>query len=100
MALILVIVVSLVAWALHLMQKALERREFSLMLAGFLVSAAAAGTMAVYFLMSHCVGYLSQTAQRAALTSPVSNQAEWVLPLQEDLTAAWVDAGDRQFDRL
>ena len=62
---ILVIVIGLVAWALHLMQEAIESREFSLMLAGFLVSAAAAAMMAVYFLMGHYVGYMSQMAQNA-----------------------------------
>jgi hypothetical protein len=64
---ILVIVMGLVAWALHLMQEAVESREFSLMLAGFLVSAAAAAMMAVYFLMGHYVGYMSEMAQHAYL---------------------------------
>lgn len=64
---ILVVVIGLVAWALHLMQEAVESREFSLMLAGFLVSAAAAAMMAVYFLMGHYVGYMSQMAQHAYL---------------------------------
>lgn len=98
-AIILVIVVSLVAWSLHLMQKALERREFSLMLAGFLVSAAAAGMVAVYFLMNHCLGYL-QAAQHGDLTSLTADRVEWVLPQQEDWAAVWLDAGDRQFDRF
>ena len=34
---ILAIVIALVAWSLHLMQEAIERREFSLMLAGTLM---------------------------------------------------------------
>jgi hypothetical protein len=59
MILILLIVVGLVAWALHLMQQAIQFREFSLMLAGFLVSAAAAAMMSVYFLTGHLVGYMS-----------------------------------------
>lgn len=62
---ILFVVIGLVAWALHLMQEAIQRREFSLMLAGFLVSTAAAGMMAVYFLMSHYVGYMSEMAHRS-----------------------------------
>ncbi|USR92690.1 hypothetical protein NEA10_08245 [Phormidium yuhuli AB48] len=57
---ILFIVVCLVAWSLHLMQEAVEHQEFSLMLAGTLVAAAAAAMMTVYFLMSHYVGYLNQ----------------------------------------
>jgi len=38
---------ALVAWSLHLMEEAFEHREFSLMLAGTLVLAAAA-TLVVY----------------------------------------------------
>jgi hypothetical protein len=56
---ILVIVIALVAWALHLMQEAVTRQEFSLMLAGTLVSFSAAALMGVYFLVGNCVGYLT-----------------------------------------
>ena len=89
MFLILVVVVGLVAWALHLMQEAIQRREFSLMLAGFLVSTAAAGMMAVYFLMSHYFGYMSEMAERAY------RMEEWAAPVvwsaDSDLwqTEAW-----------
>jgi hypothetical protein len=72
---ILVIVIGLVAWALHLMQEAIQRREFSLMLAGFLVSTAAAGMMAVYFLMSHYLGYMSEMTERAYVME------EWSAPV-------------------
>jgi hypothetical protein len=41
------IVVALVAWALHLMQAASERREFALMLAGCMVCSAAVGLATV-----------------------------------------------------
>ncbi|MBE9118903.1 hypothetical protein IQ249_23725 [Lusitaniella coriacea LEGE 07157] len=57
---ILIFDVALVAWSLHLMQEAVERQEFSLMLAGTLVGLAAASTLVVYFLMNHCLGYLTQ----------------------------------------
>ncbi|MEB3266363.1 MAG: hypothetical protein VKN13_07105 [Cyanobacteriota bacterium] len=40
-------VVALVAWALHLMQAANDRQEFSLMLAGCLVCSAAVGLATV-----------------------------------------------------
>lgn len=63
MLIILLIVVALVAWSLHLMQEAVEQREFSLMLAGFLVAVAAAAMIAVYFLMGHYVGYMSKMAR-------------------------------------
>jgi hypothetical protein len=65
MIFLLVIVIGLVAWALHLMQEAIQHREFSLMLAGCLVSSAAAALMAVYFLMGHYMGYVTEMAERS-----------------------------------
>lgn len=80
MVFILLIVICLVAWALHLMQEALEHREFSLMLAGFLVSVAAAALMSVYFLVGHYVGYMSQMTQQAHLTQQYYQATEMVPP--------------------
>lgn len=65
MFVILIMVVPLVAWSIHLMQQAIERREFSLMLAGTLVAAAAAAMVGVYFLMGEYMNYVSQMAQNA-----------------------------------
>jgi hypothetical protein len=56
---ILIFDVALVAWSLHLMQSALERQEFSLMLAGTLVAASAAAMLVVYFIINSCLGRLS-----------------------------------------
>ncbi len=67
MFLILIVVIALVAWALHLMQEAIDHQEFSLMLAGFLVSSAAAGLVAVYMLASHSYNYMNDVEQRYAL---------------------------------
>jgi hypothetical protein len=53
MLIILAVVIALVAWALHLMQEAISRQEFSLMLAGTLVASASAALMGVYFLMGN-----------------------------------------------
>jgi hypothetical protein len=58
--LLLVIIVSLVAWSLHLMQEALDRQEFSLMLAGTLVAFSAAALVGVYYLMGNYIGYVAQ----------------------------------------
>lgn len=55
---ILLFDVALVAWSLHLMEKAYEHKEFSLMLAGTLVALAAAAMLVVYFLMGNCLSYL------------------------------------------
>ena len=58
---ILIFNVALVAWSLHLMQQAFDQQEFSLMLAGTLVAASAAGMMVVYFLMNNCLSKLLLT---------------------------------------
>ncbi len=55
---ILVFDVALVAWSLHLMNEAVQKREFSLMLAGTLVAFSAAAMLVVYFLMHNCLSYL------------------------------------------
>ncbi len=59
---ILIFDVALVAWSLHLMQEAIEHQEFSLMLAGTLVALAAAAMLVVYFLMGHCLNYLTNVS--------------------------------------
>jgi uncharacterized membrane protein YcjF (UPF0283 family) len=59
---ILLFDVALVAWSLHLMEKAYANKEFSLMLAGTLVALAAAAMLVVYFLMGHCISYLLQVS--------------------------------------
>ena len=56
---ILIFDVALVAWSLHLMQSALERQEFSLMLAGTLVAASAAAMLVVYFIIGNCLSRLA-----------------------------------------
>ncbi|MEO0407419.1 MAG: hypothetical protein AAF289_08730 [Cyanobacteria bacterium P01_A01_bin.135] len=73
MFLILIVVIGLVAWALHLMQEAVDRHEFSLMLAGFLVSSAAAGLVAVYLLASHSFTYMSDMERRYYLQQQMSH---------------------------
>ncbi len=58
--LILALVIALVAWSLHLMQEAVSRQEFSLMLAGTLVASASAALVGVYFVMGNYMGYVNQ----------------------------------------
>lgn len=90
MVFILIVVVGLVAWALHLMQEAIQSREFSLMLAGFLVSVAAAAMMAVYFLMGHYVGYMTHTTPQVAVYEQISDSSDW-LSLEEWWSEDWAD---------
>lgn len=59
---ILIFVIALVAWSLHLMQEALSKQEFSLMLAGILVAMSAAAMLLVYFIVGNCMGYLARVA--------------------------------------
>lgn len=67
MLLILVIVIGLVAWALRLMERAIEGQEFSLMLAGFLVASSAAAMLAVYFLMGHYMVFMTEAVHSQQL---------------------------------
>ncbi|MEB3274503.1 MAG: hypothetical protein ACO4AI_02140 [Prochlorothrix sp.] len=74
MFVIFIVVAVLVGWALRLMQCALTRQEFSLMLAGFLVASSAAALVAVYYLMTDYMGYMSSlppcsTTSTRAMTS-------------------------------
>jgi uncharacterized membrane-anchored protein len=50
--------VALVAWSLYLMQAAVDRQEFSLMLAGILVAMSAAAMILVYWLINGYVCFL------------------------------------------
>jgi len=59
MVIMLAVVISLVTWALHLMQQAFENREFSFMLAGLLVCASAAGVIVVYMLLENYIIFLA-----------------------------------------
>jgi hypothetical protein len=52
---ILIFDVALVAWSLHLIQEAVDLREFSLVFAGSLVAASAVAMLVVYFLVSNCL---------------------------------------------
>ena len=81
--LLLLAILALTVWSLRLMGKAQEQREFSLMFAGVLVAAAAAGLVAAYSLMIGCVGYLDQSYATVppVLTTAYSDEV-WV-PLGE-----------------
>jgi hypothetical protein len=82
MIIILGLVITLVAWSLHLMQEAIDRKEFSLMLAGFLVASAATGLMAVYFLAGPIVSYYAQVAHHLPLTISDGDPIVWVMPIE------------------
>jgi len=89
MFLILIMVIPLVAWSLHLMHEALESREFSLMLAGTLVAAAAAAVVGVYFLMGDYMSYMNQMAQNPHFISSSyqTGSLTWVSQSEEEIEA-------------
>ncbi|XGV97465.1 MAG: hypothetical protein ACAF41_32685 [Leptolyngbya sp. BL-A-14] len=76
---ILAIVILLVAWSLHLMQQAVDRSEFSLMLAGTLVAFSAAAMVAVYFLMGNYIGYVTGMTHATLPSLSSSDVAAWIL---------------------
>lgn len=78
LVIILAIVIALVAWSLHLMQQAVDRSEFSLMLAGTLVAFSAAAMVAVYFLMGNYVGYLTGMTRPSLSRVSPSDVTAWV----------------------
>jgi hypothetical protein len=83
MIVILGIVIALVAWALHLMQEAIDKKEFALMLAGLLVASSAAALIGVYFLMETSLTYLIQIDHRSL---PMLSDAEvftWAMSMDE-----------------
>ncbi|MEB3209866.1 MAG: hypothetical protein VKL39_00860 [Leptolyngbyaceae bacterium] len=77
LATVIVVVTVLVAWALRLMRNAIEQREFSLMLAGLLVSSAAAGLIGVYFLMSSCFSYMTAHAYPSDFSVQELGAQDW-----------------------
>ena len=87
-------VVALVAWALQLMQSAIERREFALMLAGCMVCSAAVGLAAVMVLT--VTGPERLEARGLVAPAPVE---EALVPL-DALTLPWEAGAGRMPERL
>ena len=67
-AVIVVVVVAMVAWALQLMQAAADRKEFSLMLAGCMVCSAAVGLAAVMVMSFTSVGRIEAQLQAGGVS--------------------------------
>ena len=73
--LLVALVITLVAWALQLMQAASDRREFSLMLAGCMVCSAAVGLATVMVLTLTSVDRLEAQGLRLPGSDGAANQA-------------------------
>ena len=78
--LILAIVIGLVAWALRLMERAIDNQEFSLMLAGFLVASSAAAMMAVYFLMGNYMMFVAHATPSIEYAETIQMEDGEILP--------------------
>lgn len=81
--LILTVVIALVAWSLHLMQQAVDRNEFSLMLAGTLVAFSAAAMVVVYFLMGNYIGYVTGMTHVALSDTAAADIAVWITDVDQ-----------------
>ncbi len=81
--LILIVVIGLVAWALRLMEQAIQSQEFSFMLAGFLVASSAVAMMTVYFLMTDYMLYLDQSVGIATSENYLADGQEAYAYLQQ-----------------
>jgi uncharacterized membrane protein YciS (DUF1049 family) len=88
---ILAIVIALVAWSLHLMQQAVDRREFSLMLAGTLVAFSAAAMVGVYFLMGNYLGYITGGLSQYSYSDTANIQLRDVQILQLEAFSSLIE---------
>jgi hypothetical protein len=79
---ILAVVIALVAWALHLMQEAITRQEFSLMLAGTLVASASAALMSVYFMMGNYMGFVNHSSASPEAIEQAYDSIRWYVESQ------------------
>ena len=86
---IVAIVIALVAWALRLMEQAIQGQEFSLMLAGFLVASSAAAIISVYYLMDNYIVYLDQVSQLQQ-NPPSAFYSETAMVDESDSLPVWL----------
>jgi hypothetical protein len=75
--LIFLFVIALVGLALHFMQEAVTHQEFSLMIAGALIAASAAGIVGVCLLVSHSFDDLSQVRQEQVAIEQAYDSIRW-----------------------
>jgi uncharacterized membrane protein YcjF (UPF0283 family) len=80
---LLLFVIALVAWSLHLMEQAVARQEFSLMLAGGLVASASAALVGVYFVAGNYMGYVNQLNKTPAEMEQAYESIRWYVDQAE-----------------
>ena len=77
-------IVAMVSWSLHLMWKAIEEKEFSLMFAGCLVAASAVATVAVCFLMGSYIDYMHRLDGSAYTAPTYADSQLWTWQVDEE----------------
>lgn len=84
-------VMALVAWALHLMQAATDRQEFSLMLAGCMVCSAAVGlsTVMVLTFTAEPNGLAQRPSIAPPASPPLQASAAWPVPPARPADPPW-----------
>jgi K+-transporting ATPase c subunit len=75
--LIFLSVIALVGLALHFMQEAVTQQEFSLMIAGTLVAASAAGLVGASFLIGHSFDDLAHLQRQEVAIEQAYDSIRW-----------------------
>jgi hypothetical protein len=75
--LIFLSVIALVGLALHFMQEAVTRQEFSLMIAGTLIAASAAGLVGVCLLVTHSLNDLTHLQREQVAIEQAYDSIRW-----------------------
>ena len=78
----LIFVVILTLLALYFMREAVEQQEFSLMWAGMLMAAAAAGTVGVYLVAGNYTGYMMRSHDQVAIEQAYDS-IRWYVEAEE-----------------
>lgn len=75
-------VIALVGLALHFMQEAVKRQEFSLMIAGTLIAASSASIVGVYLLIGHSVTDRLHGAQEQVAIENAYESIRWYVDIE------------------
>jgi|JI9StandDraft_2_1071091.scaffolds.fasta_scaffold95786_2 hypothetical protein len=85
--LIFLFVIALVGLALHFMQEAVTHQEFSLMIAGTLIAAAAAGLVGACLLVNHSFDDLAHLRREQAAIEQAYDSIRWYVEAEAQAQA-------------
>ena len=95
----LIFVVVLTLLALYFMREAIEQQEFSLMWAGVLMAAAAAGTVGVYLVVVNYTGYMMRSHDQVAIEQAYDS-IRWYVETEEASSEPQVYVSDAVSDSV